>query len=436
MTLTKYETRPLECWQKAKEMRLRHYQSLPRAREDGKLLAIGSGSTPWELLAGFGPFEVLRQTDYGGSIGNMGDMAEQAFESLEARGYARDLCGYCRAFLGSMLLDRYVFGGPFPKPDFIVTGLICDNNGKFAQIVAEHLRVPYFYFDVPLALTYTRDYDSHLIDYMVTQFQVFIERVSRLTKREYNDEKLFEGIYNRCKSEVLWARIMELNQTVPAPLDLKSQYSLFVPLLVAPYSKESVEFYTALLDEVKHRVDGGIAALSTERCRLFHDGIPVWHSLRYFREPEKYGAVYVGSFYSMIMFGAFEEGEDGRLVARKSPDEMGITFRSREDALRFMASWHLDRMTRSGYTAQVRAWGQLKLLPQWKIDGMIYHLNRGCAAQSSGLLDTKAMVEEKLKLPTMVYEANSVDRREWDEKRVMDSLEAFLARLGLSELPD
>lgn len=424
-----YRSKPFENWNKAKELRLKSYQEVASARQEGKLLCIGNrGGFPDTLLAGF-RCEFLGVPDCAASIGNQPEFALLALEAAEKAGYSRDLCAYNRAFLGSVLLDKYVFGGEFPKPDFIFTPLPCDNNGKIGQLLANYYQVPFIGIDVPISWELGPQL-PHQVEYLATQFHGAIERIEGLSGQKYDDEKLVEGILNRCACEVLWAQIAMLNQTTPAPIDLKTQYTFMAPLVNRKHKAETVAFFRELKAEVEDRVAQGIAAVPGERCRLIHDGIPAWHSLWLFRWAEEFGVVFLGGHYTLTGFGAFEEGPEGKLVPRKSPREMGISLRSREEALRFLAAWFLHEATTGGHMIRPRRACQLHLAKEWRVDGSVYHLNRGCAAFSAGALDTKTALEG-LGLPVLIYEASSTDPRDWDRATIVDRFEAFFERLGL-----
>ncbi|MFQ5826972.1 MAG: 2-hydroxyacyl-CoA dehydratase subunit D [Dehalococcoidia bacterium] len=431
-----HKTKPFECWQKAKELRLDSYKRIMAARENGKLLVTGNRAAPEVLMAGFGDFEFLGIADYGASVAYAPDFAQDAYEILEARGFSRDLCGYSRAYLGSMMLDRFYFGGPFPRPDLVYTQVACDTNVKNATIIAEHFGIPHFSVDVPVYLGYPPRLKEHFINYLVSQFQDIIEGIGRATGRQFDDERFIQALYSRFQTEVLWAEIMMLNQAVPAPMDLKSMFTLFVPLIIMKEKPEAVTFYQGLKEEMEDRVKNGIAAVASEQCRLLHDGLPPWFSLRIFRLPQSYGAVFIGSHYSIVQFGAFEEGPDGRLRPRQTPQQQGIRFRTREEALRFFAEWYLDKMGTEGYFPGAKLEGQVHLVKEWHIDGVVFHNNRGCEGQSQGLLENKAALGERLGVPTLVYEANAADSREWAEEQVIDSLESFMESLGLTRLEE
>jgi benzoyl-CoA reductase subunit B len=410
---------------------LKSYREIANARRDGKLLCIGNrGGFPDTLLTGF-RCEFLGVPDCGASIGSQPEFALRAVEAAEQAGYSRDLCAYNRAFLGSALRGEYVFGGEFPKPDFIFTPLPCDNNGKIGQALSEFYGVPFIGIDVPVLWELSNGYAPHQVDYVVDQFHQGIATIERLFGQQYDDEKLYEGIYNRCACEVLWAEIAMLNQRTPVPVDLKSQYALMAPLVNRKHKAETVQFYRELLQEVEDRVAHGIAAVAEERVRLAHDGIPAWHSLWLFRWAEGFGVAFIGGHYTIVGFGAFDIGKDGRLQPRKPPQEMGVSFRDREEALRFLAEWFLHTITIGGHMIRPRRSCQVHLCREWQAQGLIYHLNRGCPAFTAGALETKMVLEKELGIPVLVYEASSTDPRDFDRAAIVDRWEAFFEQMGL-----
>lgn len=106
------------------------------------------------------------------------------------------------------------------------------------------------------------------IRYVVDQLHDNIERLEKVTGRTFQDELFFEAAENQFESVSLWPKICMLNQTIPAPLDEKSMFTLYVLCILNGTSREHVEFYRELLDEVQDRVDRGVAALATERREL------------------------------------------------------------------------------------------------------------------------------------------------------------------------
>ncbi|MEE8473665.1 MAG: 2-hydroxyacyl-CoA dehydratase family protein, partial [Dehalococcoidia bacterium] len=75
----------------------------------------------------------------------------------------------------------------------------------------------------------------------------------------------------------------------------------------------------------------------------------------------------------------------------------------------------------------------VKLVRQWHVDGMVFHLNRGCEALALGQMENRLHLLKE-GLPVMSYEGNTGDKREFDEAEVVDRVEAFMESLGLSKI--
>ena len=142
----KWETRPLECWQKAKELRANFYQTEATAREQRMWLVDGANAT---ATAGIGNCHTVFVQPLGASIAAEGDQfARECRAATEAGGYGRDLCGYMLNAFGAMFLNRGLMGKEFHRRDFVIAGFNgCDMHCKHSQVVAEYLGVPHHYTD-------------------------------------------------------------------------------------------------------------------------------------------------------------------------------------------------------------------------------------------------------------------------------------------------
>ncbi|MFC2070185.1 2-hydroxyacyl-CoA dehydratase, partial [Chloroflexota bacterium] len=287
----RYETRPLDCWEKAKELRQNHYRDVWEAKEKGKILITGAESSFLPLPAGLGDFEFLGGEPFSASSAATDqDFVIRCHEAVAARGYPANLCAYQRVYWGAMLLDEsspktMPFFGKFIKPDFALSWAMCENHGKWYQTVAEHFQIPKYVIECPLR-PHSDDENrrqSHL-DALVTEFEDAIEWMMKITgKDHYDDEKLIEAVTNEINSTTIWAKCCELNKNIPAPLDMKAMYSLYVINSVMRHKRESTDFFEMLYDELRYRVANQIAAVGTERFRLYHDPEPPWHYLKLFR---------------------------------------------------------------------------------------------------------------------------------------------------------
>ena len=439
----KYPTEPLKCWPKAKELRENYYRNYATAHETGGLRWAGGAGNIEVVPAGFGK-DIYPMTGepYGASICFDKKFAERCHAAAEEAGYPRDLCAYMRNYWGSKLLNEYAFGGPFPNPDFYWGFHLCCSHGKWYQEAAriEGKDTPVLLTDLFVGNTYKKneetgeyylDIPKHGLRYIADQLHDHIERLEKITGRTFQDELLFEAAENYFDNLTLWGRIGLLNQTVPAPMDEKSMFSLYVFGALDKSSGEFADFYRELLDEVQDRVDRGIAAVPTERARIMSDIQPPWGFLRIFRYLEEHGCVSVGSLYSMGLMFSYSLDENGIIGPRLTPKEQGIEIKDRDQCLLLVAEYLLSNFWFDNFIGhQLKSYIMKKIYEQWKCDGIIIHYNRGCEGCSLGVAENRLYLAEQ-GIPTVTYEGNMGDDREFDLQETQGRIDAFLESLGL-----
>lgn len=430
----KYKTEPLKCWDKAKEIRLNYYKDFAEAHERGGLRWAGGAWSFDAIPAGLGDdVYPLTGEPYAASVAWNKEFALKCHEAVEKAGYARDLCSYMRNYWGSILLNKYAFGGEFPKPDFIWQDHICCSHAKWYQVARdlEGKDIPMYCIDVSVG-PYEELTDNKL-DYVVGQMHDGIEWLEAVTGRKYDDEKLIRAVYDHCRAESVWAKVCALNKTVPAPLDEKTMYSLYVHGTLNKSSQVVGDFYEELLDEVRDRVKRGIAAVANERCRVMSDTQPPWAFLNVFRYLEKYGCVSIGSLYTFGLIGMWDVKEDGSWGPRPTPKEEGIEIRDRDQALRVLASWELKKPEwQHFYSPQLKSEMMIRIAKEWKLNGVLLHYNRGCEGLSLGIAENRLALKEA-GFPVMIFEGNMGDEREFDEAQTMTRIDAFMESLGFEK---
>ncbi len=432
--LKRYPTEPLRCWNKAKEIREKYYKDYAGAKEKGGIRWAGGAWSFDAVPAGLGDdVYPLTSEPYGASIAWKKDFANRCQEATEKAGYARDLCSYMRNYWGSVILDEYAFGGPFPKPDFLWQDHICCSHAKWYQVVSDlEGGIPHYCVDVSVGPFETLN-ESRL-NYVVGQLHDGIEWMEKVTGREYDDEKLIKAVNNECRSTSLWAEICTLNKTIPAPLEEKTMYSLYVLGTLKKHSQEVADYYEELRDEVKDRVERGIAAVEYERCRVITDTQPPWAFLKVFRYLEKFGCVSVGSLYTFALIGIWEEKEDGSWGPRTTPEQKGIEIKDRDQALRILAEWNLSKPEwQHFYSPKLKTDMMARIAKEWSLDGVLLHYNRGCEGLSLGIAENRLGLV-KSGIPVMTFEGNMGDEREFDEGRTMARIDAFMETLGLDRI--
>lgn len=425
-----YKTRPLESWGKAKEIRQNYYRDYAKAHEKGGLRWAGGAWTFGAIPCGLGEdVWSITSEPYAASIAANKEFSQKCLEATERAGYARDLCSYMRNYWGSIILNEYAFGGPFPKPDFLWQDHICCSHAKWYQVVSDlEGGLPNFCIDVSVGPYH--EITEHKIDYIVNQMHDGIEWLEKVTGRTYNDELLIEAVNNECRSTSVWAEICVLNKAVPAPLEEKTMYSLYVLGTLMKHSKIVADYYEELRDEVQDRVDNQIAAIANERCRLMSDTQPPWGFLSLFRYLEKFGALSVGSLYTFGLIGIWEDKPDGTWGPRTTPQQQGIEIKDRDQALRILTDWNLSKPEwQHFYSPHLKTDMMVRIAKEWKLDGVMLHYNRGCEGLSIGIAENRLGLIDA-GYPVMTFEGNMGDEREFDLPKTMARVDAFMETLG------
>lgn len=427
---TQYKVAPLETYRWAKEMRLRGLKEVLRSEEEGKLLAVGNQNAAKELLAGIGPFAFMGGEAWAVAVTREGQekLALQAAEEMERRGYARDMCAFTRAFCGAMFVRQTPFG-PFPKPAMVFAMNQCDSKGKWFQIVGDNLEIPYYCIDyVAAGKEGTLNLSEHSIRYLVSQFEEFIDWLKKFTGRPYDDGRLIEAIANTYQVRALWSDVMKLQATVPAPLDYRLLLPFFLILEYWSHTEEAVGLFYAFRDEVAHRAANGISPLPQERFRVVHENMPVWYALYLFRYLRDHGvAVLGGSNHFRHLATVQPMGPEGAFVPQ-APIEFTPP-RTRDEALRFraIAALHAEKYSMDTLCRIMFLRGTIQT---WQAHGAIFLQDRGCELISLGALEVKAAISQD-GIPTMLYETNRADKREWSWGHVADTMDAFLESIGV-----
>jgi benzoyl-CoA reductase subunit B len=437
--MAKYKIKGLDCWGKAKELRAKYYKDYMEAHDRGALRWEG-GAWSFDAIpqALEGEVHGLTEEPYGASVGSHPPTQVRYQEAAEGKwGCARDLCAYLRNYWGSIILDEFFFGGKWPKADFIFQNHICCAHGKWLQ-VADELeggKIPYFCFDVGAGA-----YDKigkRQIDYVTEQLYDGIKFLEKSTGRKISDEKLIQNVINTYDSCCYWAKACELNQAVPAPMDEKTMFSLYVLGTLEKSNKDIADFYKKVLyPEIKDRVANNIAAVGNETVRMLGDSQPPWGFLKVFRYLEEYGVVSIASIYTFSLIGWWMVNKEGNFIPYPTLEEQGITIKNRDQALRLLAEGELRGKTMWApfYGAKYKNDIVLKIAQQWKCDAAILHLNRGCEGTSQHQMELKIALQ-KAGYPTMTFEGNMADEREFDESRTTRLIDLFVREtLGLTKV--
>ncbi len=432
----KYPTEPLKCWKKAKELRLKYYRQYMMAKEFKGIRWVGSSWTFDAIPAGLGK-DVFCMTGepYSASCAFDEMLSKKFLETTHLFGFPKDLCSYMRNYLGSVMNDEFAFGGAFPKPDFAWTQSICNTHAKWYQIACEiEGNIPLYVIDIGAGPypPFEEKLYNHRIRYVADQMLDGIEWLEKVTKRKFQDELFIDAVWTDINSTHTWAKICMLNRSIPAPLDEKTMFSLYVFGTLQKSNKEFADFYNELYEEVKYRVEQSIAACPNEIKRVITDSQPPWGFLKMYRLMEQWGAVSIGSLYTFALTGAWTyDKESHDFLPRPIPKDKPKT---REEACIMLADWHLSKpIFQQFYHPEYKILLIDAIAKRWKVDGIILHFNRGCEGHSIGIGECRLGLLKRGNR-VMVYEGNMGDRSEYDASSVINRLTVFLNSLGLNKM--
>jgi benzoyl-CoA reductase subunit B len=435
-----WETRPLQCWDKAKELRAKWQKSIDEAAKmDGHLLAHGNtGESEWGV--GFESLTIIEDNPVGAMMAAKSDeLSRRARLASETRGWGREICGYVQncwgcQFLGYDTLDRNPFPYrdmcvPFPDP--------CDQHLKRGQQCMDLSPIPRWGGDWPMYLG-ERDpeRDRALIDHKVFNTLKIISDIERIFDTKFDDGKFLSYLGVRRKTEVYGRKIAGLMMNIPTPISMKDLYSFYtIGVLTKVDPDETLALWKTFTDELEWRVQNKIAAVANERYRWMEAHPSPWHFLRYFRYMEKYGAVCIGSQYAHLMARHSRWFEDGHVEMKPlvKPDA-DQPVRTREDGLRYIFT------EARGYRFKDDEYFRKEMITDFakafKVNGAIMPLWRG------GVGCTLTRKEQGLRLSAMGvrvlhYEGSQPgDRTDLDEHRFLDMLDSWMQSQGLFKLED
>ena len=218
-----WETRPLEFWDKAKELRAGWEQSAESTEK-----VVGQGNANW--ADAFPAITVIEDNPRGSTIAAK-DMAfaRTARLASEVRGWGRELCGYHGVLWGCQFLGRNQDGTPWNPRRFVSPQpATCDQHTKRGIQCRDFEAVPQWQGDSAVYLG-ENDFEreAEMVNHRVYNELRVINDIERIFGQKFDEDKMREilGIYNKVAE--YRAEIFMLQMNTPAPLSAKDLYSFY-----------------------------------------------------------------------------------------------------------------------------------------------------------------------------------------------------------------
>jgi benzoyl-CoA reductase/2-hydroxyglutaryl-CoA dehydratase subunit BcrC/BadD/HgdB len=394
---------PLGTSPRLKELISRHYLKGRYADFRQPVAWVTSGA-PVEFLVALGYYVMYPENH--GAVCGIRRTAEDLCGEAEAAGYSRDLCSYARTDIGAALSGKTPVGR-LPKPTILVCCTnICQTVLYWYRVLAHHFGCPLLLIDTPFVYDEASEHSLAYVQKQVEQAVEGAERAAGVTM----DMARLKQVTRRAKDAVeLWAQVMACGQAKPAPITAFDEFIHMAPIVEMRGEAYTVEYYAALLAELKERIARGEGALKTESKRVLWDNLPIWHRVRWLSEELSQRQIaLVASTYTNAW------GELAPLIDVERPMESA-------------ARVHIHAILNRGTGDKLNTMS--RMADEFDADGVILHSDRSCKPYSIGQIDQRERLGTVAGLPALLLEADHSDPRAFSEEQIRGRIAAFAEML-------
>jgi benzoyl-CoA reductase/2-hydroxyglutaryl-CoA dehydratase subunit BcrC/BadD/HgdB len=378
------------------------------------------------------PDELLRSFDVMVSLGeNYGPVcaAKQVSDHFcgiaEGDGYSADLCSYLRTGIGYLSRLKEVGDAPpeapyggMGKPDMVIApAMFCDGRYKYPQAARRYIDVPSFVYDVRDIPYWEYEEDpqaiNRYIDYYYERLKELVAFLEKVTGRKYNPDKLSEHLDYWVKGHNIFRDACQFRQARPNPLPSQDSFAVCFPNLNYKGTKECLDYYQGLYDELKYMVDNKIGAIQDEKYRIFWFGLPPWYFLGIFNYMQDCGVCTLDRTY--------DPGD--RIEDVDLSDPLYAVAKKCYDTLWFGSG----QMRRQNFARLIA-----DFVKEYEVDGVITLLATTCR-MSTGMLHLRRLVNEWAGVPAINLEADMADVRTFSEAHIKARLDAFMETIDAAK---
>jgi benzoyl-CoA reductase subunit B len=375
--------------------------------EKQKPYAVVQADMPFELFQVMGMPTVSNQ--WWSALISAKRLAPRCFDELNARGFHDGLCRYCSLPFACTLAGNSVEApwGGLPKPALIAARLTCDCIQRVFELWARTLGTEFVAIENPGATElpprwwelsrhdWQKLFEPRRLDFTIDQFHVLIQAIERTTGRRFELDALRQLMESVNRQEEYFDEARKWICSAPqTPVRMIEQITNVMAAQWLRGTDWAVEHAKTFRDEIRKRVESGIAACPQEKLRLMWVGAGLWHDTDFYTSFEHaYGAVFVWSMYLAF-------GPDGYI-------RYGLS-----DPLRALAS----RIVSMNEQLHNPPWANEWIVDQaekHRINGAIVLIPSGTPPAVTGTFFIERALE-KAHIPAITIEADVVDSRKWD----------------------
>jgi len=327
----------------------------------------------------------------------------------ERSGYSADLCGYQRVGTGYVMNDDLPDAplGGMAKPDILVTtSYACDVRLKWFEDMSQRLGVPLFTIDRPERVIdgIQRHPMPHEVRYYRSQLEDLLSFITEHTGQKYDQDRLNGCLDWSYKTNELRLELLELRKAVPSPMGCADGFGTIYPGMYATGTEKAYEFYKAVRNEVRSKVEAGKGQIQNEKFRLLWYGIPLWFNMSIFNYFEDIGGVF-----------AFEPAYNpSPWPARDNRDPLN------EIVFRTLSTGSSTFSTIEAIVEHAR---------EYKISGAVLAYLLTCRPVYLPGLEIRRALDERVGIPSVLIECDLVDERSYSEGQVKTRMDAFAEQI-------
>ncbi len=395
------DKRKIKCVKRMKEIMTEYYIEAKTAGQTGKKVAWITSGGPVEPLIAMDVIPVYPE-NHGAMIG-AAKMGVDLCEKAETMGYSRDLCSYARADIACAPIDGGPIGG-LPRPDMLVCcNNICGTVLKWYEVQARYYDVPLFILDTPFCHTEFSDDAKKYVREQIGEYVKFLETVCG---KKADGDRMAEVGRLAIEGQRLWQAVLDTTTHRPSPMSAFDAFFHLALIVTLRGTQITIDYYTALLQEMQERIEAGIGAVPDEKYRLLWDNLPVWYRTRWLSEKfAAQGACLVADTYTSAWCSSLKYLREDNFL-----DSMA------EGYARIYLNISVDEMAEN----------VLQMIDKYEVDGLVMHSNRSCKPYSLGQYDIQKIIQKKRSIPTLLIEADMVDERSFSESQIETRIDAFM----------
>lgn len=384
-----------------------YFAELARGPEEGKKTAWCTSVGPAELLRAMG-YNVYFPENHGAMLG-AARMAADVIPLANARGFSPDICSYLTSDIGAHIkgespIQKMNLPGP-PKADVLVYNTNqCRDVKDWFQFYAREWNVPCLGVHTPRSIG---GIDEPMIDYVAGQIRELVEPLEQVAGTKLSADRLEETMALSRQCTMLWKAVLETAAHVPSPLSFFDGTIQMGPAVVLRGAQVAVDYYEALLAELKQRVADGVAAVPGERLRIYWEGMPIWGKLRDLSNQmlALKTCVVASTYCNSWIFEALDPADPYRSMARAySSIFICRSEEAKEDYIE-------------------------EMVERFRVDGILYHEAKTCPNNSNNHYGMPQRLQKRLGKPFVVIHGDLNDLRLYSEEQTRTKIEAFAEQL-------